>query len=161
MSSIDPGGDQQLFFFHALSSLVEYEFWSEVSVRRKDKSGKPPKMINKDKQPQNPDMEFLDLPLELLSDILSHLVKPQHIASACRVNKLFNQFGIPKLYERASIYSWHKHAKAKVCDRSEVKHALNAHTRLCAYLTPLQTTPILRSMFLDSVSVVASPRDAI
>ncbi|KAJ7510664.1 hypothetical protein B0H11DRAFT_2168467 [Mycena galericulata] len=59
-------------------------------------------------------MEFLDLPVELLPDILSHLVNPGHLASACRVNKLFNQFGISKLYERASIYSWHKHAKAKV-----------------------------------------------
>ncbi|KAJ7136668.1 hypothetical protein C8R44DRAFT_608018 [Mycena epipterygia] len=59
-------------------------------------------------------MEFLDLPLELLPHILSQLPKPQHIAAACRVNRVFHQFGIPRLYERASIYSWHKHAKAKV-----------------------------------------------
>ncbi|KAJ7196070.1 hypothetical protein GGX14DRAFT_474011 [Mycena pura] len=59
-------------------------------------------------------MDFLDLPLELLSDILSPLAKPQHLASACLVNKAFNQFGTPRLYERVSIYSWHKHSKAKV-----------------------------------------------
>lgn len=59
-------------------------------------------------------MEFTDLPLELLTQILSHLVKAQYLASACRVNKTFHQFGIPKLYEWASIYAWHKHGKAKV-----------------------------------------------
>jgi hypothetical protein len=30
------------------------------------------------------------------------------------VNKVFHEFGISRLYERASIYSWHKHAKARV-----------------------------------------------
>ncbi|KAF7367075.1 F-box domain-containing protein [Mycena sanguinolenta] len=59
-------------------------------------------------------MEFLDLPLELLSQILFHLPRVQHLASACRVNKTFYSFGISRLYERASIYSWHKHAKVKV-----------------------------------------------
>ncbi|KAJ6471147.1 hypothetical protein C8R47DRAFT_1054609 [Mycena vitilis] len=59
-------------------------------------------------------MEFLDLPLELLSQILSHLAKPQHLAYACRVNKAFHLFGVSRLYERAAIYSWHKHAKARV-----------------------------------------------
>ncbi|KAJ6545360.1 hypothetical protein B0H19DRAFT_955195 [Mycena capillaripes] len=59
-------------------------------------------------------MEFLDLPLELYSEILSHLAKPQHLASACRVSKVFHEFGVSRLYERASIYSWHKHAKARV-----------------------------------------------
>ncbi|KAJ6623654.1 hypothetical protein B0H10DRAFT_1786141 [Mycena sp. CBHHK59/15] len=59
-------------------------------------------------------MKFLDLPLELLSHILCHLARPQHIASVCLVNKVFHQFGVPRLYERVSIYSWHKHGKAKV-----------------------------------------------
>ncbi|KAJ6462586.1 hypothetical protein C8R45DRAFT_1220543 [Mycena sanguinolenta] len=59
-------------------------------------------------------MEFSDLPLELLSQILFHLPRVQHLASACRVNKTFYDFGVSRLYERASIYSWHKHAKVKV-----------------------------------------------
>ncbi|KAJ6626242.1 hypothetical protein B0H10DRAFT_1999434 [Mycena sp. CBHHK59/15] len=59
-------------------------------------------------------MEFLDLPLELFSHILCHLARPQHIASVCLVNKVFHQFGVPRLYERVSISLWHKHGKAKV-----------------------------------------------
>ncbi|KAJ7246099.1 hypothetical protein B0H12DRAFT_1187360 [Mycena haematopus] len=59
-------------------------------------------------------MEFLDLPLELLSQILVHLPRVQHLAAACRVNKTFYDFGVSRLYERASIYSWHKNAKVKV-----------------------------------------------
>ncbi|KAJ7088368.1 hypothetical protein B0H15DRAFT_841137 [Mycena belliarum] len=59
-------------------------------------------------------MQFLDLPLELVAAILFHLGRPQYLAVACRVNKAFFTFTIPRLYERASIYSWHKHAKAKV-----------------------------------------------
>ncbi|KAJ7800694.1 hypothetical protein B0H14DRAFT_3092546 [Mycena olivaceomarginata] len=39
-------------------------------------------------------MEFLDLPLELLTQILSHFVKVQHLAHACRVNKAFYEFEI-------------------------------------------------------------------
>jgi len=57
---------------------------------------------------------FLDLPLELLPVILSHLQKPYHLSSTCLVSKTFHQFAATKLYERASIYSWQKEGKAKV-----------------------------------------------
>ncbi|KAJ7349672.1 hypothetical protein DFH08DRAFT_996922 [Mycena albidolilacea] len=80
-------------------------------------------------------MEFLHLPLELLTQILSHFVKVQHLAHACRVNKTFYEFGIPRLYERASIYSWHKHAKMKVvCLFNTLAH----YPRLAKYVLRLE-----------------------
>ncbi|PPR07496.1 hypothetical protein CVT26_013465 [Gymnopilus dilepis] len=59
-------------------------------------------------------MQFLDLPIELLPEILKYVVKPQHLASACLVNKAFRTFATTRLYERIFIYSWHKEGKAKV-----------------------------------------------
>ncbi|KAF4613324.1 hypothetical protein D9613_010978 [Agrocybe pediades] len=59
-------------------------------------------------------MAFQDLPLEILPEILQHIVRPQHLASACLVNKKFHQFTVTRLYERVSIYSWHKEGKIKV-----------------------------------------------
>ncbi|KAF8188936.1 hypothetical protein K438DRAFT_1593739 [Mycena galopus ATCC 62051] len=80
-------------------------------------------------------MEFLDLPLELLSQILAHLPRVQHLASACRVNKVFYKFGVSRLYERASIYSWHKHAKVKVVCLFET---LANYPRLAKYVLRLE-----------------------
>ncbi|CAK5282490.1 unnamed protein product [Mycena citricolor] len=59
-------------------------------------------------------MNFTDLPLDILPHILIHLVRPQHLANACLVNRSFYAFGIPFLYHRATIYSWHKAWKDKV-----------------------------------------------
>lgn len=57
---------------------------------------------------------FLDLlPLEILLEIVSHIVKPQHLACLCLVNNSFRTFAVCKLYERVSIFSWHKEAKVK------------------------------------------------
>ncbi|KAF7299495.1 F-box domain-containing protein [Mycena indigotica] len=59
-------------------------------------------------------MQFLDLPLELLSDILFHLVrKSQYLFNACLVNKIFEYFATPHLYARVSIFAWQKQSKAK------------------------------------------------
>ena len=60
-------------------------------------------------------MPFLDLPLEILPEIFSHVVKPQHLASLCLVNNSFRTFAVYKLYDRISIYSWHKEGKTKAC----------------------------------------------
>jgi hypothetical protein len=59
-------------------------------------------------------VSFYDLPLELLPVILSHLLKPPHLASTCLVSKTFHQFAAPQLYDRVSIYSWQRAGKAKV-----------------------------------------------
>ncbi|KAJ3988777.1 hypothetical protein F5890DRAFT_1402401 [Lentinula detonsa] len=59
-------------------------------------------------------INFIDLPLDLLPVILHHLALPQHFHKICLVNKIFNRFATPKLYERISVYSWHKHGKEKV-----------------------------------------------
>jgi len=59
-------------------------------------------------------MLFVDLPLEILPEILEYVVKPQHLAATCLVNKTFNPFATTRLYGRISIYSWHKEGKTKV-----------------------------------------------
>jgi hypothetical protein len=57
---------------------------------------------------------FIDLPLELLPLILSFIPNPRSLTHTCLVNKVFYQFSVPRLYERISIYSWHKHGKERV-----------------------------------------------
>ncbi|KDR77013.1 hypothetical protein GALMADRAFT_225165 [Galerina marginata CBS 339.88] len=59
-------------------------------------------------------MLFLDLPVEILPEILHHVIKPQHLRAMCMVNQTFRSFATPRLYERVSIYSWHKDGKVKV-----------------------------------------------
>ncbi|KII93204.1 hypothetical protein PLICRDRAFT_151711 [Plicaturopsis crispa FD-325 SS-3] len=58
--------------------------------------------------------QFLDLPVELLPLIFRHILKSQHLASTCLVNKSFHTFATPLLYERAYIFAWHKNGKSKV-----------------------------------------------
>lgn len=60
-------------------------------------------------------MQFLDLPLELLPEIVQCIVKPHHLAQLCLVNKTFHLFAAPRLYERVYIYSWHREGKNKAC----------------------------------------------
>ena len=74
-------------------------------------------------------MVFLDLPLEILPEIFNHVVKPQHLASLCLVNNSFRTFAVCKLYERVSIYSWHKEGKTKACVRSLAaeQHLISSH----------------------------------
>jgi len=59
-------------------------------------------------------VQFLDLPPELVPTVLSHLLKPHHLASTCLVSRTFYQFAAPLLYERPSIYPWQREGKAKV-----------------------------------------------
>ncbi|GLB39724.1 hypothetical protein LshimejAT787_0702340 [Lyophyllum shimeji] len=57
---------------------------------------------------------FTDLPIDILPLVVSHLIKPHHLASSCLVNRAFHQFTVPRLYERASIYAWQREGKTKV-----------------------------------------------
>ncbi|KIK35261.1 hypothetical protein CY34DRAFT_17141 [Suillus luteus UH-Slu-Lm8-n1] len=59
-------------------------------------------------------LSFVDIPLELLPIIFDSVVRAQHLAFLCLVNKSFNEFAIPRLYKRVYIYAWHTKAKAKV-----------------------------------------------
>lgn len=59
-------------------------------------------------------LSFVDIPLELLPIIFDSVVRAQHLAFLCLVNKSFHEFAIPRLYKRVYIYAWHTKAKAKV-----------------------------------------------
>ena len=45
----------------------------------------------------------MELPVDILPEILSFLAKPSHLASACLVNKTFHKFAVRQLYDRISI----------------------------------------------------------
>ncbi|KAH7928874.1 hypothetical protein BV22DRAFT_1146203 [Leucogyrophana mollusca] len=62
-------------------------------------------------------VQFLDLPLELLPLVFSHVVRPQHLAVLCLVNRSFHTFALPRLYQRVFIYAWHKKLKYIGCLR--------------------------------------------
>ncbi|KAF5389672.1 hypothetical protein D9757_004129 [Collybiopsis confluens] len=53
-----------------------------------------------------------DLPLDLFPVIVHH-VPHRELRSLCLANKWLYQFANPKLYERISVYAWHKHSKEK------------------------------------------------
>lgn len=57
---------------------------------------------------------FTELPVELLSSILKHLIRPHHLTLSCRINKDFYAFGIRFLYLHIHIASWHKNPKHRV-----------------------------------------------
>ncbi|KIM41347.1 hypothetical protein M413DRAFT_146971 [Hebeloma cylindrosporum] len=80
-------------------------------------------------------MLFLDLPLEILPEILEYVVKPQHLATVCLVNKTFNPFATRRLYERISIYSWHKEGKVKVI---KLFDTLSRNPHLASFLYKLE-----------------------
>ncbi|PPQ79027.1 hypothetical protein CVT25_002336 [Psilocybe cyanescens] len=72
-------------------------------------------------------MLFLDLPLEILPEVLAFVVKAQHLWATCLVNSNFRAFATPRLYERISIYSWHKESKIKsasILDDEVLRHVL-------------------------------------
>ncbi|TRM67073.1 hypothetical protein BD626DRAFT_484681 [Schizophyllum amplum] len=58
--------------------------------------------------------DFVDIPVELYEEILAHLIKASHLASASLVNKTFYSFATPLLYEQIYIYHWHGQSKVRV-----------------------------------------------
>jgi hypothetical protein len=56
-----------------------------------------------------------ELPLDLLPQILIHLLIPDHLASLCLVSRTVYSFSVPKLYRRIAILPWHKSSKSRVC----------------------------------------------
>jgi hypothetical protein len=59
-------------------------------------------------------MSFVDLPLDILQTILEKLHNPVQLSRASRVSKAFWEYATPLLYERISIFPWHKHGKQNV-----------------------------------------------
>lgn len=59
-------------------------------------------------------VDFQELPIDILPVILDFVLKSSHLAHAAEVNKAWYEFATPRLYERVSIFSWHKEAKKKV-----------------------------------------------
>lgn len=60
-------------------------------------------------------VQFRDfrLPVELLSPILSYVLKPNHLFNICRVSRHFYDAAVPKLYFKVTIFAWHKDAKTR------------------------------------------------
>ena len=58
---------------------------------------------------------FEDLPLDLLPEILVHLLIPDHLTSLCLVSRTIYSFSVPKLYRRIVILPSHKSSKSRVC----------------------------------------------
>ena len=73
-------------------------------------------------------MLFLDLPLEILPEIFSHIVNTQHLAFLCLVNNSFRKFAVNELYERISIsYTRDKRGQTKACVRSFILDNILSH----------------------------------
>lgn len=70
-------------------------------------------------------VQFQELPIDILAVILGFLLKSSHLASAAKVNKTWNEFVTPRLYERISVFSWHKEWKKIV--RTFSCHAFDVH----------------------------------
>ncbi|KAK7435499.1 hypothetical protein VKT23_019621 [Stygiomarasmius scandens] len=97
--------------------------------------------------------QFNDLPLELLPVILSFIPNPRSLTRTCLVNKIFYQFAIPKLYERISMYAWHKHGKERVIQLFIV---LAEYPRLAEHVRRLEIRDFPKSISFgtDPTSIV-------
>jgi hypothetical protein len=106
-------------------------------------------------------VDFLDLPIDLLPCILSFIVKSNHLAAAARVDKTWNAFATPLLYERVSIYSWHKEGKVKVrtVRSSRIKRIteLRYLCRSCSYSPRWAITCTSRNMSVGLVRNCPAP----
>ena len=90
----------------------------------------------------------MDLPLEILPEIFSHIVMPRHLASLYLMNNAFRTFAVCELYKQVSIYSRHKEETTKAC---VILASLNS---ILSRLTGLES--LLQYTFPLSIS--SSPR---
>ncbi|KAI5891169.1 uncharacterized protein SCHCODRAFT_02689408 [Schizophyllum commune H4-8] len=90
---------------------------------------------------------LLDIPAELCEEILSHLIKASHLASAALVSKTFHEYSIPLLYEQVYIYHWHGNSKARVV-LLFITLSRNAH--LASYVRKLVLTGPPKIIAADS-----------
>lgn len=100
--------------------------------------------------------QFLDLPVDLLPLILSHIFRPHQIALACLVNNDFRHFATPQLYDRVTIYSWQKEAKTKVIiPVSNGRSAYSNNTASPRSSKYLQLSPDAPKLPCSSIALVA------
>ncbi|KAG1719184.1 hypothetical protein EDB19DRAFT_1787029 [Suillus lakei] len=94
-------------------------------------------------------VSFVDIPLELLPIIFDSVIRAQHLAFLCLVNKSFNEFAVPRLYQRVYIYSWHKEAKSKVV---LLFQTLSSCPRLAHYVSRLEIRAFPKALISSSYS---------
>ncbi|KAG1872973.1 hypothetical protein DFJ58DRAFT_760579 [Suillus subalutaceus] len=95
-------------------------------------------------------LSFVDIPLELLPIIFDFVVRAQHLASLCLVNKSFNEFAIQRLYRRVYIYAWHTEAaKSKVV---LLFQTLSNYPRLAQYVSRLEIRAFPKALSSSSYS---------
>lgn len=73
---------------------------------------------------------FTDLPLDILPLILQHLLRSNYLATTRLVNRSFDTFAAPRLFEQILIYAWHKDAKKKV-SYSVLVHVFATYLSVC------------------------------
>ncbi|KAG2134800.1 hypothetical protein DEU56DRAFT_404161 [Suillus clintonianus] len=94
-------------------------------------------------------VRFVDIPLELLPLIFDSVVRAQHLAFLSLVNKSFNEFAIPRLYQRVYIYAWHTEAKSKVV---LLFQTLSSCPRLAHYVSRLEIRDFPKALSSSSYS---------
>ncbi|KAL1689856.1 hypothetical protein GGG16DRAFT_114596 [Schizophyllum commune] len=90
---------------------------------------------------------LLDIPAELCEEILTHLIKASHLASAALVSRTFHEYSTPLLYEQVYIYHWHGNSKARVV-LLFITLSRNAH--LASYVRKLVLTGPPKIIAADS-----------
>ncbi|KAF9026810.1 hypothetical protein BDZ89DRAFT_987670 [Hymenopellis radicata] len=90
---------------------------------------------------------MLDLPLDILPVILSHIEHPRHLFHTCLVNRSFYQIAAPQLYRRIAIYSWHKQGKTKAI---QLFKTLSEHPNLSQYVNQLEIRDFPKGLSSDT-----------
>ncbi|EIW79601.1 hypothetical protein CONPUDRAFT_125965 [Coniophora puteana RWD-64-598 SS2] len=88
-------------------------------------------------------VSFVDLPIELLPFVVESVVKPQHLAALCLVDRTFNAVSTARLYERVVIYAWYREAKERI---RLVFRTLAEHPHLARHVHSLELRDFPKSL---------------
>lgn len=64
--------------------------------------------------------QFSDIPAEIIAIIARQLLRPHYLANVSQVNRPFHAYATPLLYERTSIFAWHRESKKKASNSRTV-----------------------------------------
>lgn len=78
--------------------------------------------------------QFVDLPLDLLPNILQFVVRSNQLAAARLVNHRFDHFAGPLLFEHVSIFAWHQDAKNRF---KQLFHVLARYANVAKWVRTL------------------------